>query len=84
MTDFKFQSPAIYKIKVYGEIKESLSERLQGMEINIQRSDEAKTVSILTGRINDQSALSGILNTLYDNHFTLISINTIDEKKYEI
>ena len=84
MTSFKFQSTAIYKIKVYGAIKESLSERLQGMEINIQRSDKAKPVSILTGRINDQSALSGILNTLYDNHYTLISINTIDEKKYKI
>ena len=84
MTDFKFQSPAIYKIKVYGEIKESWSERLEGMHLDVQTSDSTKPVTTLTGRINDQSALFGVINTLYDNHFTIISINTIDEEKYKI
>jgi hypothetical protein len=84
MTDFKFQSPAIYKIKVYGEVKKSWSERLEGMQIDVQPADNTKPVTTLTGRINDQSALSGVINTLYDNHYTIISIDTIDEEKYEI
>lgn len=81
MTDFKFQSPAIYRIKVKGEIKKTWSGRLEGMQIDVQQSDGTKPVTTLTGRINDQSALSGVLNTLYDNHFAIISINAIDEKK---
>jgi len=80
MADFKFQNPAVYKIKINGAINESWSERLGGMQINVERSKSSEPVTILIGQINDQTALSGVLNTLYENHLSIISVNMLDEK----
>ena len=80
MADFKFLSPAVYKIKINGAINESWSERLGGMQINVERSKGSEPVTVLIGQINDQTALSGVLNTLYENHLSIISVNMLDEK----
>lgn len=80
MADYKFQNPAVYKIKISGAINESWSERLGGMQINVERSKSSNPVTILIGKINDQAALSGVLNTLYENHLSIISVNMLDEK----
>ena len=80
MADFKFQNPAVYKIKINGAINESWSERLGGMQINVERSKSSEPVTILIGQINDQTALSGVLNTLYENHLSIISVNMLNEK----
>ena len=78
--EFSFQNPAMYKIKVQGELKESWSEKLQGLQINIERSQGNKPVSVLIGQINDQSALSGVLNALYDFNMTIISVRMLKSK----
>ena len=78
--EFSFQKPAMYKIQVQGELKESWSERLQGMQINVERSSDAKPESILIGQIDDQAALSGVLNTLYDFNMTIISVQMLQSK----
>ena len=75
--EFSFQKPAIYKIKVQGELKGSWSEKLQGLQINVERSPGEKPVSVLIGNISDQSALSGLLNALYDFNMTIISVNML-------
>jgi hypothetical protein len=41
MDKFKFQSPAVYKIKVDGVINENWSERLGGMQITILKSKKS-------------------------------------------
>ena len=77
--EFKFSKPAIYQIKVQGEINQSWSGRFGGMQITVEKSEDRKPVSILIGRINDQSALSGILTTLYDMHLTVLLVRIISE-----
>ncbi len=79
MNEFIFQRPAIYKIKVKGVISKDWSERYGGMQINVERSRDSEKVTVLIGRISDQSALSGILNTLYENQFSIISIDTLED-----
>lgn len=76
---FSFRKPAIYKIEVYGVLNESLSERLRGLQIVNRKSEGEDSLCTLIGQINDQSALSGILNTLYDNHITIVSVNLLEE-----
>ena len=76
---FSFQNPAVYKIKVQGEIEKSWASKLQGLQINIERSQSKNPVSVLVGQINDQSALSGIMHTLYDMHMTVISVHMLSE-----
>lgn len=78
--EFRFQKPAMYKIKVHGELKENWSERLQGMQINVDRSQGKKPVSVLVGRIHDQSALSGVLNALYEFNMTILSVRMLKSK----
>ena len=73
-SEFSFQKPAIYKIKVEGVLKENWMEKFQGLKISIERPSSGKPVSVLTGKINDQSALSGLLTMLYDYNMTIVSV----------
>jgi len=75
--NFSFSEPAIYEIKVLGEVNLDWSDRLQYMQITIDRKSGPKPVSILIGRMNDQAALSGVLNTLFDMHLTVISVDVL-------
>ena len=74
----KFNKPAIYSIKVQGELGDEWASRLGGMQINVKRKKGKETISILTGRLSDQSALSGVMNTLYELHLTIISVNILE------
>jgi len=73
-----FIEAAIYRIIVKGSISEDVSNRLLGMQIYKDRKD--KTESSLVGMISDQAALSSILNTLYDKHLVVISVNMLEIK----
>lgn len=77
--EFSFTKAAVYKIKVLGDLNVSWSERLGGLQISVERSEDKEPVSVLIGQMNDQSALSGVLNTLYENHLTIISVNMLKE-----
>lgn len=77
--DLDFKNAAIYKIVVKGEIRENMSERLWGLQVNIKRSDNHKPITSLVGHIKDQAALAGVLNMIYDMHLTVISVNMLSE-----
>ena len=79
LSEFSFRKPAMYKIIVQGELDRSWSERLAGLQINVDRSKDKKPVTVLIGQINDQSALSGVLTALYDFHFPIISVNLLND-----
>lgn len=76
---FSFVKPAVYKIKVQGDLNTSWIERLGGLQINVEKSGDKEPVSVLIGQINDQAALSGVLNTLYENHLMIISVNILKD-----
>jgi hypothetical protein len=71
------KKPAIYRIRVQGELDESWSGRLQGMQITIVRKNQENPVTILKGKLKDQAALSGVLNTLYELHVAVLSVEYI-------
>jgi hypothetical protein len=77
--NISFTKPAVYKIIVQGMISPDLAERLCGMQVTIKKGPDKKTLSTLTGMINDQSQLSGILNTLYEMRMTVIAVNMLSE-----
>jgi hypothetical protein len=72
-----FSSPERYQIKVKGILRNEMSDRLGGMQITIERKRGRYPVSVLIGKLPDQAALSGILNALYDMHFTVLSVNVL-------
>ena len=75
---FSFSQPAIYQIKVLGKVPESYSERLSGMSISYKESKE-EVITILIGKMSDQAALSGVLNSLYDIHMSVLSVKKLNE-----
>jgi len=54
------------------------SARLMGM--NITRSNRAQNgeETTLVGRLPDQAALSGVLNTLYDKQYPVLSVECLE------
>ena len=68
------EKPATYWIRVLGEIDASWSDRLGGMEISIDRSGGDGPVTTLKGSQMDEAALSGILETLYELHLSVIEV----------
>ena len=58
-----------------GILDQSWSGRLGGMTITTTEQEDEAPVTTLTGRLLDQDALLGVLNTLYDYyHAPLLSV----------
>ena len=78
--EFGFSKPAVYRIKVLGELTEDSSLRLRGMKVVVTQAKGAKPVSEIIGGITDQSALQGIFSFLYDMHLPVLSVDIIDDE----
>ena len=72
---YAFDQPGNYRIRVLGFLDKSWTERLGGMRISqCEAEDQKQPVTELIGIMQDQAELSGLLNTLYELHLTLISV----------
>jgi hypothetical protein len=69
--------PAVYEIKVPGELDESWSDWAGGMTIAVESEGEGPPVTTLTG-IVDQAALHSLLRRLYSLGLPLISVTCVD------
>jgi len=76
---FPFNRPGNYRIRVLGLLDEGWSERLAGMRITTEELKDHGSSTALVGQIRDQAELSGVLNTLYDLHMTLLSVEYINK-----
>jgi hypothetical protein len=72
--------PAIYRICIRGRLDARWSERIGGMQVTETRGSDGAPETILVGRLADQAALSGILNTLYEMHLPVLSADCIDSE----
>ena len=71
------QGPAVYRVRVEGHIPLDWSARLMGMNITTS-SDDSNENSTLVGRLPDQAALSGVLNTLYEKQYPVLSVECLE------
>lgn len=67
-------APGYYRIVVEGRLDESWSDRLAGMSIAVQGDQTHPVSTALEGRVNDQAELVGVLNSLYDLHMPILSV----------
>ena len=75
---FPFNRSGKYRIRVLGSLDESWSERLGGFCITaVSIKDQEGPVTELVGNMRDQAELSGVLETLYDWHLMLLSVEYI-------
>lgn len=75
---YPFDRPGRYRICVQGYLHESWSERLGGLRITTGNL-KGQAVTELTGQINDQAALAGVLSALYEMHLTILLVEYQDE-----
>ncbi len=73
----RFDEPVTYRIRVNGALDASWSDRPSGMAISTHVSGDRIPETTLTGRLPDQAALSGVLDTLYDWHCALLSVQCL-------
>ena len=67
---------AVYRIKVQGVVSESWIDRLGGLGI-VSVTSAATT---LEGRLPDQAALSGVLDTLYQWRLPLLKVSSLTQE----
>jgi len=70
--------PASYRIQVQGILAKSWSDRLGGVAITTTGQTSEAPVTTLSGRLRDQAALCGVLNTLHDLRLPLLSVECED------
>jgi hypothetical protein len=75
----KLWTPATYRITVEGHVDETWSDRLGGMRITTRTRADKTTVTTLVGPMRDQAQLSGVLNTLYELHLPILSVENLSE-----
>lgn len=75
----KLETPAIYQIIVQGNIDLSYSPILSQFQINNETMEGEPDITLLVGKVEDQAALSGILNTLYELHLPVLSVECLKQ-----
>jgi hypothetical protein len=80
-TILTMHGPAVYRIHIQGKLDTKLSDRIGGMQITEVRGTKKKgPETILVGRLVDQAALTGILNSLYELHLPVLSAECLDSE----
>ena len=74
---FHFNRPGNYRICVQGFLDESWSEKMGGWRITTSSQKDLGPVTELIGQIRDQAELAGVLNTLYELHLTLLTLEML-------
>ena len=78
MATFDFGGPATYRIVIQGTVSEDWHRRLGGMEVTIPSPEADEPRTVLEGRLNDQAALHGLLDTLYALHLPILEVLKVD------
>lgn len=76
-TRLSLDSPAAYVIRVQGYLDKRWSDYMGGATIQVQKQPPDAPVTVLTGEFQDQAALAGVLNTLYDLGLPLLSVECL-------
>jgi hypothetical protein len=72
---FNMGSAAIYRIIVQGHLDFKWSSKLSGMQIS--ESDQGETM--LIGKVEDQSALNGILDILHNLNLPVLNVECLEK-----
>ena len=73
-----FDLPATYRIIVQGRIASELSDRLEGMSIRTRPPEGDIPITTLEGELSDQAALAGVLNSIYELHVVVLSVECLN------
>jgi hypothetical protein len=69
-------APGTYTIRIQGQLDATWAGQLGGMRITVHGTGR-RAVTVLIGRLADQAALLGVLNTLYELGLPLLSVDYV-------
>ncbi len=75
---YSFDMPRNYRIRIQGFLDKKWSERLGGLRMTTSTRGDQKPVTVLEGQVCDQAELTGVLNSLYQRHLTLLSVECLN------
>ena len=75
--------PGCYRVRVHGRIEPAWVRRIGEMPASEEIDPDGEIVTTLVGRLADQAALSGLLNTLYGLHLPVLSTEWLGEPEPE-
>ena len=65
--------PSVYRIRIQGHLGQKWTDWFDGLSITVLEGD-----TLLTGPLDDQAALHGLMKKIRDLGMTLVSINRIE------
>ena len=76
--------PATYRIRVQGFLEKRWAERLGGMNISARSREGQVPVTVLVGRMRDQAELLGAVNSLYELHLPILSVEILSSEEPDL
>lgn len=74
-----FDQPAVYEVIVSGTISPRSYTDFQGLTANCRYLDDGKAETTLTGLFDNQAKLGGLLNIIYEQQLTIISVRELTD-----
>ena len=81
--NIKFGGSADYRLVVNGVLTPRNISDLQAMGVAITFQQYEPALTQLNGTLADQTALSGLLNTLYETHLTIVTVELLNQSGSE-
>jgi len=76
--NLSFGGEALYEIQAIGSSVVIPNDLLGGMNLELTQISENKHKYTLSGMLRDQAELAGVLNTIYEMHMVVLSVNRLD------
>jgi len=76
--------PATYRIRVQGFLEKRWAERLGGINISARSREGQAPVTVLVGRMRDQAELLGAVNSLYELHLPILSVEILSSEEPDL
>ncbi len=73
----RVDGPRAYEVTVQGWVSSRWEDWLDGMACSREGGDDALAVTVLSGRLADQSALLGLLQSLHNLGFPILAVRAI-------
>jgi hypothetical protein len=78
LKDVSILEPALYRIKIQGILDKNWSDYYGGMTVGHEGEPKQYAKTILIGKLADQSALIGVLNSLHDIGYPILSVEYLE------
>jgi len=79
-TVFRFSNPAYYSVIVSGSMDDYTRDQIRNYFMGEPEFRTDETFCSVSGIFKDQAALSGLLNELYNQHFTILSVQRLEDE----